>query len=157
LAPCTKQATRGAGDVSWSTGKYQILFPAWIDLEDAYDTYPSQFSGLKVSYVREDSGPRPTYDSVASSQNTNALRLGSFGIAIQDAPKAKSIKSKLGVKVQDEDENLFITISTHLITKTLLANMADYKGHVRTVKIWSGTGALIRSIVAVNISLLTTL
>jgi hypothetical protein len=103
-------------------GYLQILVPAEFDLEDAYDTYPSRFGGLKVSYVLEGSGPRPThYDAplelLGSSGYVNC-KGKRFGMS-------KLISSKLGVKLQDETGNMALTLPTHLIQKKLVAEMAD--------------------------------
>jgi hypothetical protein len=105
-------------------GFLQLLVPSDFDLEDAYDSLPSRFGGLKVTYVQGDAYPRPTHNSqVTPMSNLAPIRIGSFAVAKPEVTRGQSKpkRAKIGVKTQFNGHT-YVTVSTHLITKALHGN-----------------------------------
>jgi hypothetical protein len=154
ISPCTpiSDTTAGAifeqypaaiGFYLLRNGFLQLLVPSDFDLGDAYDDLPIRFGGLKVSYVREDAYPRATHNSQTTPvPNLAPIRVRSFAVAKPEVPRgeAKTKRAKMGVKTRANNQT-YMTVSTHLITKALVGNKVGVSlDNFNKVQIFSDSG-----------------
>jgi hypothetical protein len=105
-------------------GHLQIIVPPDFDYVWAHDQQPTQFGGLNVCYISDQSLPRPTALLGHSQHNAHYLSRDAWVIGSRSGKKSiKPMQSHIGVRTKDVDGDIRFTIPTHLVAKAL-----EYEG-----------------------------